>query len=210
MKRLSFLIFPLWLMACQEAPPKTETEILTPQPIEVEPEQKSETPSVPMEYVTIKTNKGEISLELDPNKAPQTVANFLEYVDAKYYDGTVFHRVIDNFMVQGGGFTIDGAQKPTNGPIILESENGLKNDAGTVAMARTNAPNSATSQFFINVNNNDFLNYKPNNPGYAVFGKVTTGMDVVNEIRQTKTGNRQGMGDWPVENVVIESIRRAE
>ena len=162
----------------------------------------------PMEYVVLETNKGDITLELDPNKAPETVANFMSYVDAGHYDNTVFHRVISNFMVQGGGFSADGTQKPTQSPIQLESQNGLSNDVGTVAMARTNAPNSATSQFFINVAQNDFLNYKPGNPGYAVFGKVTSGMDVVNDIRQVETRNFKGQGDWPVEAVTIIKARR--
>jgi len=158
---------------------------------------------VAMEYVIIETNKGNISLELNPDKAPVTVANFLEYVDGGFYDGTVFHRVIDNFMIQGGGFTTEGERKETRDPILLESQNGLSNDIGTIAMARTNAPNSATAQFFINIKDNGFLNYSPGNPGYAVFGKVTSGMDVVNEIRQVETGIKQGMQDWPKEDVVI-------
>ena len=161
-----------------------------------------------MEYVVMETSSGAVTIELDPNSAPETVANFLRYVDAKAYDGTIFHRVISNFMIQGGGFTPDGNQKPTEAPIMLESQNGLKNDIGTIAMARTNAPNSATSQFFINVSKNDFLNYSPGNPGYAVFGKVTSGMEVVNQIRQVQTGTRNGMGDWPKEDVVIKTIRR--
>ncbi|NEN22668.1 peptidyl-prolyl cis-trans isomerase [Cryomorpha ignava] len=163
-----------------------------------------------MEYVVIETNKGDITLELDPNKAPVTVANFLSYVDAGHYDNTVFHRVISNFMIQGGGFTADGTQKPTQSPIELESQNSLSNDVGTIAMARTNAPNSATAQFFINVSQNDFLNYKPGNPGYAVFGKVSSGMDVVNEIRQVETRSYMGQQDWPVEAVTIKTIRKEE
>lgn len=210
MNRIAVFIAPLCLLACQETRPIEEQKISLTSPAEKTIEVESEKPVLAMEYVTMKTTKGEIILELDPNKAPQTVANFLEYVDAKHYDGTVFHRVIPNFMIQGGGFTPDGSQKPTNGPIFLESNNGLKNDVGTIAMARTNAPNSATCQFFINVQDNGFLNYSPNNPGYAVFGKVTGGMDVVNNIRQVATGSRNGMGDWPVETVMIESIRRSE
>ncbi len=159
-------------------------------------------------YVALNTNKGKIVLELDSSRAPQTVANFLSYVDEGFYDGTIFHRVIDGFMIQGGGFTPDGVQKTTKDPIFLESQNGLENTTGTVAMARTNAPHSATAQFFINVKDNDFLNYKPGNPGYAVFGKVMTGMDVVNEIKKVKTGRQQGMSDWPIEPVIIESASR--
>ena len=162
----------------------------------------------PMEYVVLETNKGDITLELDPNKAPETVANFMSYVDAGHYDNTVFHRVISNFMVQGGGFLADGTQKPTQSPISLESQNGLSNDIGTVAMARTNAPNSATAQFFINVAQNDFLNYKPGNPGYAVFGKITSGMDVVNDIRGVETRTFTGHADWPVEAITIIKARR--
>lgn len=162
----------------------------------------------PMEYVVIETNKGKINLELDPNKAPITVANFLSYVDEGFYDGTIFHRVIPSFMIQGGGFTADGKQKETKSPIELESQNGLSNVVGSIAMARTNSPNSATCQFFINVGPNESLDYRPGNPGYAVFGKVTSGMDVVNEIRQVKTGNHSGHGDWPVEPVIITKVTR--
>lgn len=162
----------------------------------------------PMEYVILETSKGDITLELDPNRAPVTVENFLKYVDEGHYDGTIFHRVIHNFMIQGGGFTPDGNQKPTDEPIVLESQNGLLNKVGTVAMARTNSPNSATCQFFINVSDNDFLNYSGGNPGYAVFGKVTSGMDVVNDIRLVETRNFNGHENWPVEDVVILTARR--
>ncbi len=162
----------------------------------------------PMEYVVVETNKGDITLELDPNKAPITVANFLSYVDAGHYDNTIFHRVMPTFMIQGGGFKADGTQKPTQSPIELESQNGLSNDVGTVAMARTNSPNSATAQFFINVAPNDFLNYHPGNPGYAVFGKVSSGMDVVNAIRQVETRSYMGHQDWPVEDVIIKTVRK--
>ncbi|MCA1762361.1 MAG: peptidylprolyl isomerase [Cryomorphaceae bacterium] len=174
------------------------------------PTQTQEKESIPMEYVEIVTNKGSITLELDPNRAPETVRNFLQYVDKGFYDGTVFHRVISDFMIQGGGFTADGEKKETEDPIILESQNGLSNTTGTVAMARTNAPNSATAQFFINVKDNKFLDYSGGNPGYAVFGRVTSGMDVLNEIRQTPTGMKNGMPDWPAEDVVIEKIKREE
>lgn len=165
---------------------------------------------IPMEYVEIVTNKGNITLELDPNSAPETVSNFLNYVDEGFYNGTVFHRVIGDFMIQGGGFTAEGEKKETGDPIVLESQNGLSNDIGTIAMARTNAPNSATAQFFINVKDNKFLNYSGGNPGYAVFGRVTSGMDVVNEIRQVDTSMKNGMPDWPKEDVVIEKITREE
>jgi len=159
-----------------------------------------------METATIKTSMGDITVELDRANAPVTVENFINYVNAKHYDGTVFHRVIDDFMVQGGGFTLDGAQKPTEAPIKLESQNGLKNDKYTIAMARTNVPDSATSQFFINAKDNDFLNYAPGNDGYAVFGKVISGQEVVDKIEAVKTTTKNGMPDWPTEDVVIESI----
>lgn len=171
-------------------------------------EQETMAEEKPMEYVVIETSEGDITVELNPNSAPATVDNFLGYVDSSFYDNTVFHRVIPNFMIQGGGFTQDGQQKETRNPIVLESQNGLKNDVGTIAMARTNAPNSATAQFFINVSQNDFLNYSAGNPGYAVFGKVTSGMEVVNQIRQTPTATKNGMADWPKEDVTIKTIRR--
>lgn len=159
--------------------------------------------------VLIKTSAGEIVVELYPQKAPKTVENFLQYVDDKHYDGTIFHRVIGNFMIQGGGFGRDMRQKPTRDPIPLESRNGLKNDTGWLAMARTSVPDSATSQFFINVVDNDMLNHpQPDGNGYAVFGKVVKGMETVNAIRAVKTG-RSGMhSDVPLEPVVIESVTR--
>ena len=156
--------------------------------------------------VVIETSKGNIEIELNQEKAPISVKNFLNYVKNNHYDGTVFHRVISNFMIQGGGFTPDGEQKPVDNPIKLESNNGLKNDEGTIAMARTNIPDSATSQFFINVKGNDPLNYAPGNDGYAVFGKVISGMEVVNEIKAVNTGMKFGMQDWPTEDVVITKI----
>ena len=136
----------------------------------------------PPTKVKIQTNYGDIVVQLNPQKAPISVTNFLKYVNAGFYDNTTFHRIIAGFMIQGGGYTIQGEQKPTNPPIKLESNNGLKNDRGTIAMARTNDPNSATSQFFINVVNNDFLNYGVRDQGYAVFGQVVNGMDVVDKI----------------------------
>lgn len=154
-------------------------------------------------HVILETTKGTIEIELYPQQAPVTVENFLSYVNEGYYDGTVFHRVMPGFMVQGGGFTPDGAQKETHDPIKLESNNRLKNSIGTVAMARTSVPDSATSQFFINIANNTFLNYAPGNDGYAVFGKVIKGMEVVNAIAAVKTGSRDGNSDWPVEDIVI-------
>ena len=163
--------------------------------------------------VVFDTTKGKIVLELYPDKAPATVQNFLAYVDAKFYDGTIFHRVIPNFMVQGGGFTADMDQKPTNDPIQNEADNGLQNQRGTIAMARTPDPHSATGQFFINSVNNDFLNFKSKSAqgwGYAVFGKVVEGMDVVDAISAVKTGTSGGYSDVPVEPVVINSARRVE
>ncbi|MEO7403538.1 MAG: peptidylprolyl isomerase [Burkholderiales bacterium] len=157
--------------------------------------------------VELKTNRGAIVLELDAAKAPKSVANFLQYVKDGHYNGTVFHRVMDGFMIQGGGFTADMKQKPMRDPIPIESQNGLKNDRGTIAMARTSNPNSATAQFFINVVDNAMLNHpSPDGFGYAVFGKVVAGMDVVDTIRKVKTGNHpDGHQNVPLENVVIQS-----
>ncbi|MDX1250653.1 MAG: peptidyl-prolyl cis-trans isomerase [Gammaproteobacteria bacterium] len=158
--------------------------------------------------VLMETSLGNIVLELDRAKAPQSVDNFIKYVQDGFYDGTVFHRVINNFMIQGGGFTTDYAQKPTNNPIQNEAKNGLKNDRGTIAMARTSAPHSATAQFFINVVNNDGLNYpNPDGWGYAVFGKVVEGMDVVDKIRAVPTGSGGPFrSDVPKTQVVIKKV----
>jgi peptidyl-prolyl cis-trans isomerase B (cyclophilin B) len=156
--------------------------------------------------VKLHTNHGTITLELDAEKAPKTVENFLQYVRDGFFDGTIFHRVIDGFMIQGGGFEPGMTQKPTREAIENEAANGLKNEAYTVAMARTPNPNSATAQFFINVANNSFLNFSSPTPqgyGYAVFGKVVEGMDVVDKIKKVKTGNRAGHQDVPLEDVVI-------
>lgn len=166
-----------------------------------------------MVTVTMETNKGTITLELDADKAPATVENFVSYAKSGHYDGTIFHRVIPGFMIQGGGFDSDMQQKATNAPITNEADNGLKNDNGTIAMARTNDPHSATAQFFINVKNNDFLNYSAPNPrgwGYAVFGRVTDGMDVVQAIEKVATGNSGGHQDVPLEAVVITSVSISE
>lgn len=157
--------------------------------------------------VKLHTNHGIITLELDADKAPGTVANFLRYVEQEFYNNTIFHRVIDNFMIQGGGFEPGMKQKTTMANIQNEAANGLKNDMYTIAMARTPNPHSASSQFFINVAKNDFLNFKGTDPdkfGYCVFGKVTEGMDVVDKIKKVKTGNRAGHQDVPNEDVVIE------
>jgi len=155
--------------------------------------------------VVLTTNHGTITLELDVEKAPKSVENFVTYVKSGHYDGTIFHRVIDGFMIQGGGFDPDMKQKSTNDPIDNEAENGLKNDRYTVAMARTSDPHSATAQFFINVGDNDFLNYPGSDGwGYAVFGKVSDGEDVVDAIRAVKTGRKSMFSDVPVETVMIE------
>ena len=157
--------------------------------------------------VLFKTSLGEFTVEVYPNKAPKTVDNFLRYVKDKHYDGTVFHRVMDGFMVQGGGFTADMKQKPTREPVALEAMNGLKNELGTIAMARTSDPNSATSQFFINVVNNPALNApQPDGYGYTVFGKVVSGMDVVNKIRAVPVGNQGMFQNVPRTPITIVSV----
>lgn len=154
--------------------------------------------------VRMNTSMGDIVLELYPDKAPKTVENFLQYVGDKHYDGTVFHRVMDGFMIQGGGFTADMQQKPTRAPVPLEAANGLKNDRGTIAMARTSNPNSATAQFFINVVNNAMLNApSPDGYGYTVFGKVIQGMDTVDKIKGVATGNKGMHQNVPLNNVTI-------
>ena len=163
--------------------------------------------------VTLKTNFGDIKLELFADKAPKTVANFLAYVEEGFFDNTIFHRVINNFMIQGGGFTTDMDQKETKDPIENEADNGVANEMGTIAMARTQDPHSATAQFFINVNNNDFLNHSGksvNGWGYCAFGKVVEGMDVVEKIKAVKTGNHGYHQDVPVEPVIIESATVSE
>ena len=154
--------------------------------------------------VKLYTNMGDITLQLDAEKAPETVKNFLEYVNSGFYSNTIFHRVINNFMIQGGGFEPGMKQKKTNPPVKNEAANGLKNDMYTVAMARTSNPNSATAQFFINVRDNDFLNYPGQDGwGYCVFGKVVEGKDVVDAIRAVKTGHRHGFQDVPLQDVII-------
>ena len=158
--------------------------------------------------VVLETSQGTIEIELDPEKAPVTVQNFLTYVDAGFYDGTVFHRVIPGFMIQGGGFDAKLSQKATRAPIKNEAANGLTNQRGTLAMARTQVVDSATAQFFINVKDTDFLNHGGRDYGYAVFGRVTQGMDIVDKIAAVKTGTQGGMQNVPVEPVVIKSARR--
>jgi len=159
--------------------------------------------------VILETNMGTIEIELHEKKAPLTVKNFLQYVDQKFYDGLIFHRVIDGFMIQGGGFDDKMIQKKTNEPVKNEASNGLKNEAGTIAMARTSDPHSGTSQFFINVSNNSSLDYpSPDGHGYAVFGKVISGMHVVNRIKSVKTANLHGHQNVPMDTVLIKSVRR--
>ncbi|PIP38121.1 MAG: cyclophilin [Desulfobacterales bacterium CG23_combo_of_CG06-09_8_20_14_all_51_8] len=156
--------------------------------------------------IKLETTMGEIEIELDAEKAPKSAANFLAYVKAGHYDGTIFHRVINGFMIQAGGMTADMSEKPVNAPIENEADNGLKNVAYAVAMARTSDPHSATAQFFINVKNNDFLDYKSKTPqgwGYAVFGKVTKGHGVVNKIKAVPTGRKGGHDDVPLTPVAI-------
>ena len=159
--------------------------------------------------ITLHTNFGDITIELDFDKAPKSAANFKQYAEEGHYDGTIFHRVIDGFMVQGGGFDADMNQKETRAPIENEADNGLSNDAGTLAMARTMDPHSASAQFFINVKDNDFLNHKSKDMqgwGYCVFGKVSEGMEVVEKIKKVDTGNQGGHQDVPKEPVVIERV----
>ena len=170
-----------------------------------------QTPEVPMPaaHILMTTTLGPMTLELDADIAPKTVENFLSYVSNGFYDGTIFHRVINNFMVQGGGFTADMEQKATQAPIDNEANNGLKNARGTIAMARTQDPHSATAQFFINVQDNNFLNHTGENMqgwGYTVFGKVTDGEDVLDKIRCVQTGSQGGHQDVPVEPIIIESV----
>ena len=155
----------------------------------------------------IKTNLGSFSLELNEGKAPISSKNFKDYVEKGFYNKTIFHRVIDGFMIQGGGFELDMAQKETNAPIKNEASNGLKNDKYTIAMARTSDPNSATSQFFINTSDNSFLDYPgQDGAGYCVFGKITEGFDVIDKINLVKTGSQNGHQDVPVDQVIIETV----
>ena len=170
---------------------------------------KTEDKAATSSTVLMKTSLGDVKIQLDPDKAPISTKNFLTYVDEKFYDGTIFHRVISSFMIQGGGFDKNYAEKPTHAPIKNESQNGLKNARGTIAMARLPDPDSATAQFFINVVDNAALDY-PSNGGYAVFGKVISGLEVVDKIKAVATGSKSGMSDVPVNQVVIESIQRVE
>lgn len=196
-----FLLAGLTLSA-----PAQENEPVAPETTPTTEPQKEVNP-----MIILRTNKGDITIELFAKEAPATVANFLNYVDSGFYKGTIFHRVINGFMIQGGGFTKDMNQKPTNPPIKNEAGNGLKNDRGTLAMARTSDPNSATAQFFINLVNNDFLNFRSPDPrgiGYCVFGKVVSGLEVVDAIKDTRTGNRGMHQDVPVEPIeILDAVR---
>ena len=189
-------------------PGAAETTIAAAEAPAPEPEQAKET-----DMVIIKTTLGDIKVKLAADKAPLTVANFLAYVDSKHYDGTIFHRVIDGFMIQGGGFDANMRQKPTNAPIKNEAANGLRNKRGTLAMARTMVVDSATSQFFINVKDNGFLDFRSPDPqgfGYCVFGEVVEGMDVVDKIKGVRTTTKAGMADVPLETVEILSVTRVQ
>ena len=189
-------------------PGAAETTIAAAEAPAPEPEQAKET-----DMVIIKTTLGDIKVKLAADKAPLTVANFLAYVDSKHYDGTIFHRVIDGFMIQGGGFDANMRQKPTQAPIKNEAANGLRNRRGTLAMARTMVVDSATSQFFINVKDNGFLDFRSPDPqgfGYCVFGEVVEGMDVVDQIKGVRTTTKAGMSDVPLETVEILSVARVQ
>lgn len=194
--------------AAESAPPKGRSdEKVVPAPAAVESSEPDESDSSPR--VVMETSLGRVVMELYPAKAGRTVENFLDYVDAKFYDGTVFHRVIPTFMIQGGGFEPGMKKKPTRPPITNEAKNGLANLRGTVAMARTSAPHSATSQFFINVQDNRLLDYPSSDGwGYCVFGQVVEGMDVVDKIRNVPTVSASGRQAVPAADVVILSVRR--
>jgi len=158
--------------------------------------------------ISFETTLGNFTIEFFEKEAPETVANFLRYIDAGFFDGTIFHRIVPGFVIQGGGYEADMTQKRTEPPIKNEADNGLKNERGTLSMARTNDINSATSQFFVNLKDNEFLDHKRGNFGYAVFARVTEGMDVIDKIAAVETGRRRGMDDVPVEGVVMTSVSR--
>jgi len=160
--------------------------------------------------IRFETSHGPFTVELFPKEAPATVENFLRYVDERFFDGTVFHRIVPGFVLQGGGLTADFRSKQTRAPIENEAKNALKNTRGTLSMARTSEINSATSQFFVNLSDNDFLDHGPRDYGYAVFGRVTEGMDVIDKIARVSTGKRSGYQDAPLEDVVIVSARRVD
>jgi len=197
------LLIAILIFGCEE----------TEQTAKSEQKPKTETKEKTVDSIKVKleTNAGDVVIELDKEKAPVTVENFLKYTNEGLYEGTIFHRVIKGFMIQGGGFTEDMQRKQVHPPIVNEASNGLKNDRGTVAMARTNDPDSATSQFFINHADNGFLNYAAGgNPGYAVFGKVIEGMETIDKIALVKTGVSQGMRDVPTGAVIIKSAKIVE
>jgi peptidyl-prolyl cis-trans isomerase A (cyclophilin A) len=158
--------------------------------------------------IRFETTLGDFTIEFHEKEAPQTVANFLRYIDEGFFDGTIFHRIVPGFVIQGGGFTEDMTQKRTHPTIKNEADNGMKNDRGTLSMARTSDINSATSQFFVNLKDNEFLDHKKGNFGYAVFARVTEGMDVVDKIAAVETGRRRGFDDVPVQPVIMKSVRR--
>ena len=160
--------------------------------------------------IRFETTLGDFTVELFEKEAPGTIENFLKYVDGEYFDGTIFHRVIAGFMIQGGGFTEDMTQKKTQAPIKNEADNGLKNERGTLSMARTDEIHSATSQFFVNLADNDFLDHRPGQYGYAVFGRIADGMEVIDRIAAVRTGKRKGHADAPLEDIVISTARRLE
>ncbi len=201
---IAFVSFFVLLGGCnaQETKATDTKETKTSETSKTKPGEKMSAHPV----VKFETTKGNITVELDAEKAPKTVANFIAYVEDGFYDGIIFHRVIPNFMIQTGGMLPDMSEKKNKGQIENEANNGLKNDRGTLAMARTPNPHSASSQFFINLKDNDFLNFTSESQagwGYAVFGKVTDGMDVVDEIAKVETGNKNGHGDVPLEAVTI-------
>ncbi len=160
--------------------------------------------------VRFETSHGDFTIELFEREAPLTVVNFLQYVDDGFFGGTIFHRIVPNFVIQGGGLTPEFEQKKTRAPVRNEANNGLQNTRGMLSMARTDAPHSATSQFFVNLTDNDFLDYRPGNHGYAVFGRITDGLDVIDRIAAVRTGRRQGFTDAPMEDVIINSARRVD
>jgi cyclophilin family peptidyl-prolyl cis-trans isomerase len=160
--------------------------------------------------IRFETSHGDFTVELYEEDAPQTVANFLRYVDEGFFDGTIFHRIVPGFVIQGGGLTSDMSQKKTNPPVKNEAGNGVRNQRGTLSMARTDEIHSATSQFFVNLSDNDFLDQRPGQYGYAVFGHVTEGMDVIDKIAKLPTGKRKGHSDVPTQDVTIKSARRLD
>ncbi len=212
-KTLFFAIFALISTVAFADTANTAKEMKKPEVEHKNPVIKAKKKGASKVIVNMKTNMGTIVLELDAEKAPVTVENFVNYAKEGFYNGTIFHRVIPNFMIQGGGFEPGMSQKATQAPIKNEADNGLKNDLGTIAMARTPDPHSASSQFFINAKDNDFLNFSAPTAhgwGYAVFGKVTEGLDIVQSIEKVKTGSAGMHQDVPVEDVIIEEVTVAE